>query len=181
MRGCCGVGGGCCFLFAEAGVHATLRCGPALAPFGLTPARFDVLYALTESCVPKTQSGLRRAFGLARATICEMLATLEKLGWVVRSRNRDDRRTFNVSLTDRGRALLERAYEGLVGSGAVPLAVESALSRGNALVDVFPIREQLEELCTCIRRFFGDASVRELYQWHPDEYLSALVVREAYG
>ena len=164
------------FFSLKRGFHATLRCSrPLLARVGLTPARFDVLYALGRSDGPRTQSALRRMLGLARATISEMLAALEHLGWVQRRRDHDDRRTHRVALTDDGRAALEHAYAACVASGVVPLAVDSALSRGDAEVDPFASHDQLHFLCKLVRRFFGETAIAELYPWHPDEYLGGLL------
>jgi DNA-binding MarR family transcriptional regulator len=155
--------------------HATLRWGRrGLRPCGLTPARFDVLFALTRLNVKKTQAGLRWALGVARATISEMLAVLEDIGWIERTRDPDDGRTYRVALTGAGRDILERAYAFAVGAGVVPLAVESALTRGDAEEDPFQKRETVDWLCGLIRRYFGDSAVDELYRWHPDDYLSGL-------
>jgi DNA-binding MarR family transcriptional regulator len=155
--------------------HATLRCSrPVLARAGLTPARFDVLYALAREQTACTQAELRRMLGVARATMSEMLATLEGLGWIRRVRDRGDGRTRAVSLTAEGRTLLERAYEAGIGSGLVPLAVDSALSCGDAEADTLLAREQLNDFCMIVRRYFGDGAMGELYPWHPDEYLSGL-------
>jgi DNA-binding MarR family transcriptional regulator len=170
------------FFSLKRGFHATLRCGrPLLARFGLTPARFDVLYALSDSRISTTQSELRKALGVARATLCEMLGALERLKWIIRSRDRNDRRTHQVTLSAAGRDVLERAYAGSVSSGLVPVSVDAALSVRDPLVDTFEIQEYLLDICQRIRKFFGDTATRELYAWHPDEYLSALagVARES--
>ena len=163
------------FFSFKRGFHATLRCSrPVLAGVGLTPARFDLLYALGRRDAPRTQAALRQMLGLARATISEMLGTLEGLGWVERRRDRDDRRTHRVVLTTSGRSLLERAYDAGIASGIVPRAVDWALSRGNLENDSFPVQDTLDSFCKLVRRSFGDTAIAELYPWHPDEYLGAL-------
>jgi DNA-binding MarR family transcriptional regulator len=96
-----------------------------LAAFGLTPARFDVLYAIAESRM--TQAAVRRLLGVARATISEMLGVLEKLGFITRARAEEDRRTWVVWLTTKGRAVLERAADVTMHNGWVPLLVDAAL------------------------------------------------------
>jgi DNA-binding MarR family transcriptional regulator len=153
--------------------HSSLRAGRAvLGEVGVTPARFDVLFALTDGRVVKTQRGLRQALGVCRATMSETLGELERRGWIARERDVDDRRTHRVSLTPAGRALFERAYDAAVGDGVVPRAVEAALAE--TCFGSFEAQESLEYLCRAVRRFFGDTAVRELYPWHPDEYLGAL-------
>ena len=163
------------FFSMKRGFHATLRFGrKVLGPLGLTPARFDVLYALTDERVTKTQAGLRRALGVARATISEMLDALEDLGWVRRSRCPHDWRTHDVCLTAAGRSVFERAYRHAIGEGTVPIAVDSALTPTDEDTE-FTFREEIEALSGFLRRYFGDYAMRELYPWHYDEYLSALL------
>jgi DNA-binding MarR family transcriptional regulator len=157
------------------GFHATLRCGrPVLARYGLTPARLDVLMALTDYRIAKTQAALRRALGVARATMSEMLASLEQLGWIKRTRNDYDRRTRDVALTPEGRGVFERAYEGAICSGVFPLAFDAALSECSADLNPFSRVDELLGWCGLVREFFGDPSIGELYPWHPDEYGDAL-------
>lgn len=92
------------------GHHATLRHARRLtAEVGLTPARFDLLYAVYTSvlrCI--RQSNLRRALGVAPVTVSRMLRSLMDLDFATRQRDPFDRRTFLVRLTVRGLACIRR-------------------------------------------------------------------------
>ena len=75
----------------------------------MTPARFDILFVIRvspwidgprQTDVP--QDAIWKRLGLSRATMSEMLARLEELGWVRRLRHEDDRRRKVVYLTKLG-------------------------------------------------------------------------------
>jgi DNA-binding MarR family transcriptional regulator len=111
--------------------YATLNITrPVLAGFGLTPARYDVLYAIVDADTQHgvcPQRSLWRVLGVARSTISKLLRNLEELGLVRRERWSIDRRQRYVSLTALGRVRLQRAHRSLVLGNHIPLAVESAL------------------------------------------------------
>jgi DNA-binding MarR family transcriptional regulator len=111
--------------------YATLNITrPVLADFGLTPARYDVLYAIADADAQHgvcPQRSLWRILGVARSTMSKLLRSLEELGLVRRERWSIDRRQRYVSLTTAGRVRLRRAHRRLVLANHVPLAVESAL------------------------------------------------------
>src|SRR5689334_22171797 len=101
----------------------------ALAPFGLTPARFDLLYALhTVPVRGMLQSLLRRVLGVTAPTVSRMLRSLEGLGLLVRRRSHPGARQRWVQLTEQGIGAVRRALYLLVSSGAAALAVDCALS-----------------------------------------------------
>jgi len=112
--------------------YATLNITrPGLADFGLTPARYDVLYAIADADTQYgvcPQRNLWRVLGVARSTMSKLLHSLEELGLVRRERWSIDRRQRYVSLTALGRARLRRAHRSLVRGNHIPLAVESALT-----------------------------------------------------
>ena len=116
--------------------QSTVRISrPALRHYGLTPARFDLLYAiqgkhhfLRQREPPSMwQSTLRRALGVTAPTVSRMVRSLEELGLVRRRRDHVDTRQRVVELTQEGYALLRRTMHRLMGSGVVELAVTSAL------------------------------------------------------
>ena len=73
--------------------HGTLRITrKLLAAFGLTAARFDLLYAVKKERRGILQSALRKVLGVSRATVSRMLASLEELGLVRRTFAKQDRR-----------------------------------------------------------------------------------------
>ena len=82
-----------------------LRCVGALQ---LTPAQFSVLLVL-ERNPGRNQTEVARALGILRPNFVAMLDGLEARGLCARSRSATDRRSHELSLTDKGRAALLRA------------------------------------------------------------------------
>jgi DNA-binding MarR family transcriptional regulator len=153
--------------------HGTLRVSrSALRACGLTAARFDLLYALhRRPLCAEAQSTLTRKLGVTRSTVSRMLASLEALGIVRRTRVLGDRRQRWVALTDAGRARIQRAVSRLVGAGSAQLAVDSALG-GERWYDsdghCFFAMAALDHTLSDIRRAFGDFATLH-YPWHPDD------------
>jgi DNA-binding MarR family transcriptional regulator len=152
--------------------HATLRFSrKVLATCGLTPARFDFLRAVLQfgSC---TQFELRQSLGLARSTISEMLATLERIGLIRRMRYR---RTRLIFATDAGERIYQRVFDECLNPGWVALTVDAVLSRYDPEVDSLNERFTVQSVCNRLRRAFGDPVEQDLYGWwHPDEWLCAV-------
>jgi DNA-binding MarR family transcriptional regulator len=155
--------------------HSTLRITrTVLAKMGLTAARFDLLYAVSEYRNGMPQSGLRRLLGVSRATISRMLASLEELGLLNRT-VAYDRRKKDVRLTTRGRWRIALAHRLLTRSGWAQLAVDSALGaegQNDGWCDpgrCIAATSRLEDLLGRIRRAFGDCA-RLDYPWSPDDH-----------
>ncbi len=150
------------FFTIKRAYYATLRLTRrALRAMGLTAARFDVLdalYRLGTGCA-HFQSDLRRGLGVARATISEMMRSLQKVGLV--SRRRVGREVI-VALTPEGRRRVRRAYYGLVLVGHVGFALDGALAPGERRWPdarrCASARRHLEALCMRIRLGFGDGA-----------------------
>ncbi len=85
------------------------QLGRALAAHGLTEGQFAILEALLHLGA-MNQRELGRKVLRSNANVCTVLENLEKGGLVRRERDADDRRIMNVSLTDEGRALIERIF-----------------------------------------------------------------------
>ncbi len=110
----------------------TLLNRGALAPLGITPARLDMMQAIRarfDGC--QNQGQLAAFLGVARQTVARMARSLEALGLVVCERAAPDLRYVYISLTDEGRALLERVQRiyirsGLAGQAAVLALRDSA-------------------------------------------------------
>jgi DNA-binding MarR family transcriptional regulator len=153
--------------------HGTLRVTRSpLRACGLTAARFDLLYALYERPLrAETQRKLARELGVTRSTVSRMLASLEALGLVVRTRPSTDRRQRWVALTDPGRSLIHCAVFRFCRTGAAQLAVDSALG-GERWYDTedhcFFAMATLDDTLTGIRRAFADSATL-YYPWHPDD------------
>ena len=163
------------FFGVKRAFHATLRVArPALARIGLTPARFDLLYALARrgegyQC-STLQSDLRRILGVTGATVCRMLQSLVALGLVSRTWSEHDRRQRNVDLTDEGRARVDAVCESAIESDLVTLAVDSALG-GDRWFDwghCLREKDDAESIFRRMRSAFGDRATL-YYPWHPDD------------
>jgi len=81
------------------------------AQFGLNRATFDVLATLRRSGTPYalSPSDLMAAMMVASGTMTNRIDQLEKAGHVARSINPEDGRSFLVSLTEKGFALIDSA------------------------------------------------------------------------
>jgi len=121
-----------------------------LEPFGLTPARFDMLWCIhqldvdDEAC-PVLQSDVRKRLGVTAPTVTRMLRSLEALGLVQRERDIFDRRQIVVGLTREGLERILTAYAHFVERKAAERAIRSAMREGR------PFREQPpdEESASC--------------------------------
>jgi DNA-binding MarR family transcriptional regulator len=70
---------------------------------------FFVLRTLMEQ--PSSLKALADQQSLTAATMCSNINTLEKRGWVTRSRSKDDKRTVEIILTDEGLQVLMETME----------------------------------------------------------------------
>ncbi len=158
--------------------HGFLRVTrKALASFGLTAARFDMMSAILEEDkegewdedLPEIpQSGLREALGVSAPVVTRMLQSLEELQLVERTRCVVDRRARIVRLTTRGKACIRAARQALLR--AVQRLVYDAIC-GNRRdpVQRFFQMDRLEWLLDGLRSEFGDVATL-YYRWgHPDD------------
>ena len=113
-----------------------------LAPSGLTPQQFFVLYALdTEQMA---LSVLSDAVGSDRSTISEMVSRLTEAGLLDKQDGPLDRRVRVIRLTRAGRALLNRAK---------PLAIEAE----NQVVEMIPANQR-KQFLACLAMIVSDGS-----------------------
>jgi len=82
-----------------------LRC---VEPLRLTPAQFPVLILL-EKNRGRNQSEIANTLGILRPNFVAMLDGLESRDLCTRMRSTNDRRSHILVLTDKGRAVLQRA------------------------------------------------------------------------
>ena len=96
------------YLIAHA--HRLLRswAEAGFAPLDLHPRDFGVLAALGRQ-EPCSQNQLAASLGVTPPAVLAFVDELEQKGLVARSRNRDDRRAYDVTLTSQGRARLRAA------------------------------------------------------------------------
>jgi DNA-binding MarR family transcriptional regulator len=90
------------------------RIDAVLRPLDLTFARYEILMLLSFSSagrMPMTRMG--SLLQVHPTSVTSAVDRLEKQGFVRRTRNDEDRRQVLASVTDTGRAVAERATEGL--------------------------------------------------------------------
>jgi len=160
------------FFGAKRAYYATLKVArPVLARFGLTPARLDLMTVITKGGGHRVwQSEIRKALGVAAATVSRMVRALEELGFVERKRSAYERRQIEVSLTDEGRARVSAVQDEVIDAGYIELAADSALGE-ERWHDGDYCFEQMDGADWAFRRLrhcFGDRAT--LYHpWHPDD------------
>jgi DNA-binding MarR family transcriptional regulator len=79
-----------------------------VAPLQLTPAQFSVLLLLDRN-PGRNQTEIASTLGILRPNFVAMLDGLESRDLCSRIRSTNDRRSYNLVLTDKGRATLSRA------------------------------------------------------------------------
>jgi MarR family transcriptional regulator, 2-MHQ and catechol-resistance regulon repressor len=95
-------------LRAEASVRRRLSAD--LEREGLSASGFSVLVVLTTAGGELELRALRRRLRTSKANATEVVSTLEARGLVVRTRLVHDRRAAAVSLTARGREVVDRLF-----------------------------------------------------------------------
>jgi DNA-binding MarR family transcriptional regulator len=81
-----------------------------LEPFGLGPRDFGVLMTVARE-EPCSQAHLASALGVSAPGVLGFLGDLEARGYISRTRNADDRRLLDLTLTERGRTCLAQGLE----------------------------------------------------------------------
>ncbi|HEX8618141.1 MAG TPA: MarR family transcriptional regulator [Thermoanaerobaculia bacterium] len=84
------------------------RLGPVFEKAKITPQQWAVLSALADESSPVTLVALARRLTVSKQNMTGMIARLEQLGVAERQGDPDDLRSSRVTLTRRGRALVER-------------------------------------------------------------------------
>ena len=141
-----------------------------LEPFGLTPARFDLLFLLWRREY-RYQSELWRILGLHPSTVSKMLKRLQFIEFVYCDIDPDDERKVVVKLAPDGQAALEAAIAEIVANGAMDGFMGWAVAgpwRREERRSVAVLN--LEEALLRVRRTFFD-SARLLYAFDPEEWL----------
>jgi DNA-binding MarR family transcriptional regulator len=85
------------------------RVEAVFARHDLTSGEFDVLTALRRSGAPYVlkPSQLSDTLMMSRAGMTSRLDRLERAGWIERSLDSADRRSFRITLTERGQAVID--------------------------------------------------------------------------
>ncbi|UPL15971.1 MarR family winged helix-turn-helix transcriptional regulator [Microbacterium galbinum] len=122
-----------CFALVTAARNVVAIYRPILEPLGLTHPQYLVMLALWERS-PRTLNDLAADLAMEPATASPLVKRLEADGLVARERSAEDERRLDITLTDAGRALRERALE-------VPAQVMSAV--GMDVHEVSALRDGL--------------------------------------
>jgi len=99
-----------CFALAVASRNVIAVYRPLLEPMGLTHPQYLVMLALWERA-PRTLNDLAADLALEPATASPLVKRLEADGLVARQRSSEDERRLEITLTDAGAALRERAVD----------------------------------------------------------------------
>lgn len=99
-----------CFALVTAARNVVGIYRPILEPLGLTHPQYLVMLALWERS-PRQLSDLAADLALEPATASPLVKRLEADGLVARQRSAEDERRLDITLTDAGRALRERALD----------------------------------------------------------------------
>ncbi|WP_029149751.1 MarR family winged helix-turn-helix transcriptional regulator [Microbacterium indicum] len=99
-----------CFAIVTAARNVVSIYRPVLEPLGLTHPQYLVMLALWEDS-PRSLRELADALALEPATASPLIKRLEAQGLVTRARRAGDERRLDISLTDEGAALRERALD----------------------------------------------------------------------
>ncbi|MFI8321037.1 MarR family winged helix-turn-helix transcriptional regulator [Streptomyces sp. NPDC085529] len=116
----------------------------AYKPYGMGLGEFDVLATLRRSGAPYTLSPreLTATLMITTGGMTGRLDKLEKAGLLTRSPDPNDRRGLRVTLTERGRELVDQA----VGAG---------LERQREAVEAALTREEAEQLAGLLRKLLA--------------------------
>ena len=146
---------------------------PLKKKFDITAGRVDMLHAISKDPWPqlKEQRRLVQKLGCVRSVVSRMLKAMEKLGWVSREKAEYDRRMWLVSLTKKGRHVLDRVMRSYVNSGVAAVWVYKALAgelwrkkgyrHGRVMF--------CEDVVSWLRHAIGGGGCVELYPFgHPD-------------
>ena len=125
-----------CFPLYAAARQVTGLYTPILKPLGLTYTQYLVMLVLWEE-ERLTMGALGEKLYLDSGTLTPLLKKMETAGLIVRERCRDDERCMVISLTEKGRAMQEKAAH-------VPSAVGKCVSLPRE--DALRLRDLLNRL-----------------------------------
>jgi DNA-binding MarR family transcriptional regulator len=98
------------FLLVQLGTHVAGLFGERLRPLGLEPRQAGMLVRLAQNN-GRSQQAIAELMGLTPTRMVFLTDELEELGLVERRRNRVDRRSHALYLTEAGTAMLARVRE----------------------------------------------------------------------
>jgi DNA-binding MarR family transcriptional regulator len=149
--------------------HRTLAISRRLLKgLALTPARFDMLYAIADTANRRLpQRTLCKKLGVTAPTVSRMAKSLEALGFIARRRSPYDHRRLDVYLTALGSYHL--VYCIRETSAPMHFLLERAMSKGDWFLDVAEhAMLDLDDQLFWMRKSMGDRAWLH-YPFHPDD------------
>ena len=147
----------------------------AFASFGLTAARFDMMYAVfclggrAGKVGQARQSDVRKALGVSAPVVSRMLRSLEALGWVVRTRPAyGDRRQRWVGLTEKGETGVRSARRVMLRGVQRIVFAAICFGRHRDPLQRLIHMSQLEGYLNVLRKDFADRANLPFPWGHPD-------------
>lgn len=98
---------GIAFLLSQVGAHSAYTFEQKLAEIDLNPQHAGVLRMLGNN-PGMTQKAMSDLFGIFPSRLVALIDTLEGRGLLTRENNPDDRRSYNLYLTDLGKQCLQK-------------------------------------------------------------------------
>jgi DNA-binding MarR family transcriptional regulator len=149
-----------------------------LTPFGITPARYTMLYAIFRRGMDlgakrrvMDQSDLRRSLGVTAPSVSVMVRSLEALGLVERRKwLANDRRQIMVILTLKAMRLLRRIDRRIIRPGVLWIAARTLLGGADKLGAILWWLEKLRAGLRDSARFAYPPNPRTLFperRWKP--------------
>src|SRR6185295_10377988 len=143
------------FRFKRAHLRTLAVTRPKAAEHDLTPARFDLLYAVSKYGLSRCpQAQIRRILGVARATVSRMLKSLEDLGFIEREPSPFDKRAKDVILTVLGRMHLDACYRAVFSGAFLQRKYMKAFDR--PAPDAFMLVDELHSTVARVANHIGD-------------------------
>ena len=142
-------------------------------PFGLTPARFDMMLTIYDEEM-LSQATLTRRLGVVRSAVSDMVNVLIELKLLTKSRATDGR-TFIVRLTKFGRELIKAACDALLNNGEATAYVDNLITEGKG--DPSERRHDWTSWFFSIGAVLGNNaySNRDLYWWDLEDLYAVLI------
>jgi DNA-binding MarR family transcriptional regulator len=164
------------FFGTKRAFHGILRImRKPLASFGLTAARYDMLFAIFGGVPTPDRHGnqtsqreLRRKLGVHKSVISRMLRSLERIGLVTRRRFSGDRRQFWVELTRAGRERFRDAARCLARASTRLLCIAICFGKERNREARLRHMSGYEDYLNALRRQYGDRAWLA-YCWRPDD------------
>lgn len=97
--------GGTAFLLAQLGAHAANRFAERLGDLGLSPADVGLLRMIAGE-PGRSQQSLATHLGVVPSRVTALIDQLDRQGLVERRRSTEDRRNYELHLTDAGKRVM---------------------------------------------------------------------------